>query len=38
MAKKTQGTTLYFIDPAAPTVVETVGCVTAISGITAARD
>lgn len=38
MAKKTQGTALYFIDPSAPGVVVLVGCPTSISGITAARD
>lgn len=37
MAKKTQGTVLYFIDPADDSVVA-VQCATAISGITAARD
>jgi len=33
MAKKTQGTDLYAIDPAFPTVVIVVGCVTSIDGI-----
>lgn len=37
MAIKTQGTQLYFIDPADDSVV-TVGCVTGLTGITAARD
>lgn len=37
MAKKTQGTQLYVIDPDDNSVV-TVGCVTAITGITATRD
>lgn len=37
MAQKTQGTQLFFIDPEGPTVV-TVGCVTSITGLTAARD
>lgn len=37
MAQKTQGTQLYFIDPDDGSVV-TVGCVTAITGLTAARD
>lgn len=37
MAKKTQGTQLYVIDPADDSVI-TVGCVTAITGITATRD
>ena len=37
MAVKTQGTQLYFIDPEGGDVV-TVGCVTAITGLTAARD
>lgn len=37
MAQKTQGTQLYFIDPDDGAVV-TVGCVTAITGLTAARD
>lgn len=33
MAKRTQGTDLYAIDPASPTVVIVVGCVTSIDGI-----
>lgn len=37
MAKKTQGTELYFIDPDSFAVTK-VGCVTAINGLTAARD
>ena len=37
MAKKTQGTNLYLIDPADDSVI-IVGCVTSISGITASRD
>lgn len=37
MAKKTQGTQLYVVDPDNDTLI-TVGCVTQISGITAARD
>jgi hypothetical protein len=37
MALKTQGTQLYFIDPDTFDVV-TVGCVTALTGLTAARD
>lgn len=37
MAIKTQGTTLYFVDPADNSIV-TVGCPTSISGINAARD
>lgn len=37
MAIKTQGTHLFFIDPVAQAVMA-VGCVTSISGITAARD
>lgn len=37
MAVKTQGTELYFIDPADGSVTE-VGCVTTITGLTAARD
>jgi len=37
MAVKTQGTQLYFIDPDTFGVV-TVGCVTSITGLTAARD
>jgi hypothetical protein len=37
MAKKTQGTELYVINPNDFTVVK-VGCVTALSGLTAARD
>jgi hypothetical protein len=37
MALKTQGTQLYFIDPEDFSVV-TVGCVTALTGLTAARD
>jgi Phage tail tube, TTP, lambda-like len=37
MAVKTQGTELYFIDPAGAVVTE-VGCVTTITGLTAARD
>ena len=37
MAIKTQGTELYFIDPDDFSVV-TVGCVTTITGLTAARD
>lgn len=37
MAKKTQGTQLYVIDPDDNSVI-TVGCVTAITGITATRD
>ena len=37
MAVKTQGTELYVIDPDTNTVI-TVGCVTTITGITAARD
>lgn len=37
MAIKTQGTQLYFIDPADGSLV-TVGCVTTINGLTAARD
>lgn len=37
MAVKTQGTELYFADPADNSIVK-VGCVTTISGLTAARD
>ena len=37
MAVKTQGTELYFLDPDTDAVVE-VGCVTTITGLTAARD
>ena len=37
MAVKTHGTQLYFIDPEGGDVV-TVGCVTTITGLTAARD
>lgn len=37
MAVKTQGTELYFIDPTDGSVTE-VGCVTTITGLTAARD
>jgi hypothetical protein len=37
MAKKTQGTQLYFIDPDTFAVTK-VGCVTAMSGLTAGRD
>lgn len=37
MAKKTQGTELWFIDPSGD-VLTKVGCVTNISGLTAARD
>lgn len=37
MAKKTQGTQLYFIDPDSFAVTK-VGCVTAMSGLTAGRD
>jgi hypothetical protein len=37
MAKKTQGTQLYVVDPDDNSVI-TVGCVTQISGITATRD
>jgi hypothetical protein len=37
MAKKTQGTQLYVIDPDDLSLI-TVGCVTTISGITATRD
>jgi hypothetical protein len=37
MAKKTQGTQLYVIDPDDLSVI-TVGCVTAITGINATRD
>lgn len=37
MAIKTQGTQLFFIDPEDFSVV-TVGCVTSITGLTAARD
>jgi hypothetical protein len=37
MAKKTQGTELYFIDPTGD-VVTKIGCVTSITGLTAARD
>ena len=37
MAVKTQGTELYFIDPDGAVVTE-VGCVTSITGLTAARD
>jgi hypothetical protein len=37
MAIKTQGTELYFIDPDSFTVTK-VGCVTTITGLTAARD
>ena len=37
MAIKTQGTELYFIDPDTFAVTK-VGCVTAINGLTAARD
>jgi hypothetical protein len=37
MAKKTQGTELWFIDPTGD-VVTKVGCVTSITGLTAARD
>lgn len=37
MAKKTQGTELWFIDPTGD-VLTKVGCVTSITGLTAARD
>jgi hypothetical protein len=37
MAKKTQGTELYFIDPDT-FAVRKVGCVTALNGLTAGRD
>jgi len=37
MAVKTQGSELYFIDPDTADVVE-VGCVTTLTGLTAARD
>lgn len=37
MAKKTQGTMLWFIDPADDSLVK-IGCVTNITGLTAARD
>lgn len=37
MAKKTQGTELWFIDPVGD-VLTKVGCVTSITGLTAARD
>jgi hypothetical protein len=37
MAVKTQGTMMYFIDPADDSVVK-VGCITSVSGINAARD
>lgn len=37
MAKKTQGTELYFIDPDTFAVTK-VGCVTALTGLTASRD
>jgi hypothetical protein len=37
LAKKTQGTQLYVVDPADLSVL-TVGCVTAITGISASRD
>ena len=37
MAKATKGTQLYFIDPVGFAVVK-VGCVTALSGLTAGRD
>jgi tail tube protein len=37
MAIRTQGTQLYFIDPEDDSVV-TIGCVTTITGLTAARD
>lgn len=37
MAKKTQGTELWFIDPSGD-IVTKVGCVTSITGLTAARD
>jgi len=37
MAKKTQGTEMWFIDPTGD-VVTKIGCVTSISGLTAARD
>jgi hypothetical protein len=37
MALKTQGTQLYFIDPDT-FAVTTIGCVTALTGLTAARD
>lgn len=37
MAKKTQGTELWFIDPTGD-VLTKVGCVTSINGLTAARD
>ena len=37
MAIKTQGTQLYFIDPDGDQIT-TVGCVTGITGLTAARD
>lgn len=37
MAVKTQGTELYFLDPDNGEIVE-VGCVTTITGLTAARD
>jgi len=37
MAIKTQGTQLFFIDPSGD-IVTTVGCVTTMTGLTAARD
>lgn len=37
MAKKTQGTELWFIDPTGD-ILTKVGCVTSITGLTAARD
>lgn len=37
MAKKTQGTELWFIDPTGDALTK-VGCVTSITGLTAARD
>lgn len=37
MAMKTQGTKLYFIDPDGD-VITTVGCITGMTGLTAARD
>jgi len=38
MTLKTQGTRLYLINPATPTVVTSIGCVTSIGGISVARD
>lgn len=38
MSMDVQGTTLFFIDPAAPTVVVEVACIRSFSGLSAARE